>query len=396
MLFRTLGLLLFVAACSQNVEPAPKRDVRPATTKEVAKSPVVDLGKSAAGALLSFDVPAGTLGFSIVVEASVTADDFVGVLELRDPGGAVVIEDSQAIKRPGRMTTGMSGAGVGVVRMPLSDDDAETPIPSGRWTVVLGGARRVPGAPKGTTTPWTGELSAKVAFQTSRDGTFHGGELDLDVYVPEGLRVYGASPETIDATSAPTSVALEERLAGAFALLDRLYGIGRGEVRFHGVASSVAAIESQEEIDAANRLATDPRPSAKIVLTNRLAPEREGEISGIVNAIPGAILVPGTSASAVILSLREGMEVWEDASTLVHEIGHFVGLSHTSELGIDRYDDLADTPTCDSTDKKGLASCPDRDNIMFATMNLASGEDRIWASPIQTALFRSSPLYRAK
>ena len=331
---------------------------------------------------------------TIVVDAAVSPDDFVGVVALRGPNGEAVIEDARAVKRPGRRTMGGSGSGLGVVRVPFSDDDARTPVASGRWTVTLGGATRAPGASKGTTRPWTGEARAVVSMQTTRDRTFRGGELDVDVYVPDGLEVGGAR---IDAGRAADDRYLAARLDGAFALVKRLYGVDRGDLRFHAAPASLRAIVGQEEIDGANRVADDPRPSAKLVLTNRLSPEGDGEISGVVNEIPGAIAVPGTNASAVIVSLREGSPVWVDASTIVHELGHFVGLEHTSELGVPASDALADTPVCaETTNKSALPTCADRNNLMFPTVNLASAEEAIWVSETQRALFLSSPLYRAK
>jgi len=97
------------------------------------------------------------------------------------------------------------------------------------------------------------------------------------------------------------------------------------------------------------------------------------------------------------VSLRSDAVPWEDAATLVHELSHFVGLSHTTELGGGvAVDTLADTPACPNTaDKDALASCPDHDNLMFPSVNSATDAASIWTSETQRALMRSSPIYRA-
>lgn len=154
---------------------------------------------------------------------------------------------------------------------------------------------------------------------------------------------------------------------------------------------------SQADVDGANRLATfvSARPSAQVVSTNRLSPDGEGgEIRGVSKCLPGAIGVPRTVCSAVIVSLRSDTPPWQDAATLVHELGHFAGLEHRTEF--DGYTDtLADTPACQNLGKSQLASCPDHDNLMFPSVNAATAEPSIAVSPLQRALVRASSLYRA-
>lgn len=374
---------------------------RSSTPGAAASEGRIDLGTVTAGTEVSFDVPAGTIGFTIVVDAQVGADDFLGVEELRDPSRDAVVTDFRDAKdEAARVASGPSGAGVGALAVPIPGDRALA-IEPGRWTTKLGGTTRVANAPKGTVSKWTGRVHGVVILQKSNDGAFHGGKIDFDLYVPDGLEVStggkGGTARTVDATTAAADPAIKERIDRSFALYQSLYGIGRGDVRYHRVASSVKAIVGQSELDAANVLASAPqtRPAAQIVFTNRLEPDGagEGEISGVANCLPGAIGVPATKCSAVVVALR-GSEVWEDAATIVHELGHFIGLEHTTEFG-GGGDLLSDTPECTSTAKADLTSCPDFDNLMFPTSSVSSTERAVKVSATQRRIMQASPLYRS-
>lgn len=360
---------------------------------------VVDLGEVQAGAEVTFDVPQGTLGFTIVVDGTVTANDALGVQDLGDPSGAAVIQDYVDVKEPGRATRGDLGSGVGVVGIPQVGNHATEAVPAGKWKVKIGGVTGSAKGGKGSATPFAGKTHAAVRFQTSSDGTFKGGALDLDLYVPDGLMVGDTgAPHVINAAGAATDAALQSRLTVAFGMFKRLYNLDRGDVRYHALPAAIAELGSQEQIDAANRLATfvGPRASAQIILVNRLRPDGDdgGEISGVSNCLPGAVGLPGTRCSAVVVSLRSETPAWQDAATLVHELGHFVGLEHTTEF--DGYaDTLSDTPACTALGKSQLASCPDHDNLMFPTVNLATDEPSVAVSATQRALVQASPLYRA-
>lgn len=406
-------MLLLLAACSGATgdvpaNPTPSSSSPPSGAPSqnksgddgapAADSTSLDLGRVAPGSMVHFDVPAGVRGFTILVDGSITADDSIGVQELRDPSGALVVSEFLDVSHPARLLAGSNGVDIAAVTVPLIDDRAGRPVPAGRWTVRLGGSTRVPNAPKGTSTPLSGpQLHGAVRLQLTHDGAFHGGAMDLDLYVPEGLQVGGKSGQhAVYAASAGSDPEMKARLDVVFELFQRLYGIGRGDVRFHAAPASLVSVSGDQEIDAANVLANarNTRPAAQVVLTNRLSPDGNGEISGISNCLPGAVGVPSTTCSAVIVSLREGAPAWQDAATMVHEIGHFVGLAHTTEFEGDG-DTLADTPLCTDTSKSALDSCPDHDNLMFPSVSSATSEAALTVSEAQRAIFRSSPIYRA-
>lgn len=101
-------------------------------------------------------------------------------------------------------------------------------------------------------------------------------------------------------------------------------------------------------------------------------------VVGISQGLPGPAGLFGTAASGVVVSaelLRE--RVGDDPAgarltgiIAAHEIGHFLGLFHTTETDQRATDLLADTPTC-----RGVArfpeDCPDLDNLMFPLASFA-------------------------
>ncbi len=367
-----------------------------ATAAAGSGSSYVDLGDVATGAPITFTVPAGTIGFSLVVDGNAGESVSIGVQELHDPSGASVIANFLDVAHPLRFDTGPIGAGYGVVSFPRVSDDALAPIPAGAWTGRFGGSvSPLNGAKGAPTTPWSGRVHASVRFQTTSDGTFHGGAIDLDLYVPAGLRLEG---RTIDATSAATDAALASRIAAAFDLFHRLYGFDRGVVHYHPIEARWTSVVGQEAALAVNRLATavNDHPVAQVILTNVLDPDGDGgTLSGLTNCLPGAVGIPGTGCSAIIVAVGGG-PAFEDGATLVHELGHFMGLDHTTELAGDRFDSLSDTPQCHVSSGKSFdfATCPDHTNLMFPTNTSADAEALFSISPTQRAVVRGTSLYR--
>ena len=126
---------------------------------------------------------------------------------------------------------------------------------------------------------------------------------------------------------------------------------------------------------------------------------------GFAPGIPGPSGVHGTAASGLVISLDshvddEGaLDLTAMGETIAHEIGHQLGLFHTTESdgsGHDILDDTAECPAERDTDGDGEVSadeCLDAGaaNVMFWT----SGDLRqTRLSPTQTEILASSPVAR--
>lgn len=197
-----------------------------------------------------------------------------------------------------------------------------------------------------------------------------GNVLDLDLYL------VGANGWRSVDGSMPTPLAETLRLARR--VLSQV-GIELGEVRVHeivgGLRSRFSVLEGTEgylgappELDDLYRLSAGAtRPSVHVFLVRRI-----DDALGIASGIPGPHAMPGTGASGVALA-AETIDAESLHLVLVHEIGHFMGLFHTTELDGIVNEPLDDTPECGrdhDADADGwlvAAECADADadNVMF-------------------------------
>jgi hypothetical protein len=84
------------------------------------------------------------------------------------------------------------------------------------------------------------------------------------------------------------------------------------------------------------------------------------------------------------------MSAQEVADVAIHELGHFFGLMHTSELDGSAFDDIEDTPECAELKKSDypMERCPDYGYIMFP-FSTASGKAQATFSLEQMEIIRS-------
>ena len=121
---------------------------------------------------------------------------------------------------------------------------------------------------------------------------------------------------------------------------------------------------------------------------------------GFAGGIPGPLGFQGLPSSGVILAadpaLDGGFDSTQFGQTIAHELGHQLGLFHTSEADGTAWDPMGDTPQClASADTNGTGQvepdeCPDGGNVMF--WQAAPGGTQTDVTPEQSDVLYFSPI----
>lgn len=222
--------------------------------------------------------------------------------------------------------------------------------------------------------------------------------------IPIDLNFYFVGVEGLTAATAETDPDFTEVLDE----LQRVYaqaGIGIGAIRYNDVQGDVAerftVIRDQDEVYELVKLSRQPGDtldellSVNVFFIEGFAGSDMGGVLGISTGIPGAAGLHGSPASGLVFSaamLGRSSGNQSVGQTLAHEIGHYLGLFHTTEQqNLDR-DQLDDTPSCPDIGF-GNPSCPDASNLMFPIANF---RDDIRLTNGQALIMRANPLTRAE
>lgn len=307
--------------------------------------------------VLYHGVPPGTLGFTVLVQPTGAPDSFaqLGVRSLNDPGGAPLIADYQL---PPTAWT-YAWYGITAAAVPQSDHPSAMPaVVPGEWAVSVDDP---------TGAPTTGEVT--MWLRATADGQFHGGELDVNVFI---------------AGNATTPQYMQEMLLEAFS---GYAGLGVGTVSFYELGSQWSVIQSALQLLTAleqTAMATR-RPALNILAIADLTGELD-QAAGVAAGIPGQGVIHGTHGSGVVMEVYEDLQI--DPLIIEHEGGHLAGLFHTSEILPPGQDPLSDTPYCPDVENS-WDTCPDFDNVMFPYGSLVKQR-----TPMQERVIRGSTLYR--
>ncbi len=326
----------------------------------------LDLGEVAAGATVPFDVPANALGFNVSIRAK-SSDRGLSVSDVVSPDGGAIL--SGAVLFNGDHPTSRTFYGdVAAASVPGSNHPASMPrMAAGTWSVAFTGSGR-----------------GSVRIQSTPDGAFHGGFVDMHVYLPSGLVL---DDETVEAGNYAAIKGARERVDAFGEAMRDLYGLERGNVAFHLVDASFLSVPDTRLASLFKLTAAKGDGQALHIFI--VEPSSKQGWWGISGGIPGAATMTGTSQSAIALATLGGPDI--EGLVLAHEMGHFFGLSHTSEIGGKGYDPLEDTPRCSDLTATKMDQCPDLRNVMFAVGALRD----VTTSPLQRRVVQGSPIYRA-
>lgn len=216
------------------------------------------------------------------------------------------------------------------------------------------------------------------------------------------LNVYLVGLPGVTAATAPE----DENFIALFDAFEAIYAqadVEIGELRFidppADVVETYQIIRSQAAAEAlvAETLVPgddfDDALSMNVFFTRAFAFSNGQGVLGISMGLPGAAGLHGTRASGVAFTgefigetiPREGDGNQYTGIVLAHEVGHFLGLFHTSEQFGAGFDPLADTPECRRDFPGG---CPDLDNLMFPLAGISHTE----ITPGQAWQIRVNPL----
>lgn len=395
------------AASAPTRRPTTEPDPDPEPPPREVKAPLlVDLGDVGYGQEVTLDVPPGALGFNIVVESKDGAPSLVGIERITSPSGEVV-HDAYTPKGGSHTTSESSFGSIASASVPQSQaNSANTPEP-GKWTIRIGGGATEPPPPPPPLDGGgggddvdggsTGDaiFHAEARIQLGASSGFAGGRLDMNVFIPAGLKL---DDNTLDAKSAESDDGIGHRIDAFYKALSTTVGIDRGDVKFFSVKSQLVFVDDESLLVDAFASSTG-RPDAQalnVMLTNGIDFGGGNAAWGIAPGIPGAAARTGTPMSGIILAIGDTPAVG-DGLTILHEAGHFIGLNHTTEFYGGLADPLNDTPKCETIsldDPTTLDACPDAKNIMFPAF-YGTGGTTIGVSEAQRAIYRGSPVYKA-
>lgn len=412
--FATASVLvsLTAIACSGGAEVAepqrgeialPVPDAKPSPVvfpgraeRPLVSPDVIDLGAVAAFEEVEIDVPAGTLGFNVVVQSELDRAR-VGVLRITSPTGEIV-HDRYTPKGGTHATSLSPFTAIAAASVPQGEGASLLPLVPGKWRIVVGDGRfllpdgKAPPPPFAQTVP---PMTVRVVLQrgATEASVFTGARLDIVVHVPDGLRV---GEREVDAASARLDASVAERFRVFYAGMKRYFDVDPGEIRFVPAPASLKSLNGDTLNDAfAVAHGADGEQALHVVLTNDVMVGIGMNAWGVAPGVPGAAVLNGTPMSGVVLAVGDTDPVL-DGLVLLHESGHFFGLSHTSELDGTNADPLDDTPRCptlDGADPSTAQACPDRLNLMFPTYT-TDWSALLEVSASQRAVLQASPVLR--
>lgn len=220
------------------------------------------------------------------------------------------------------------------------------------------------------------------------------------------LNIYFVGVNGVDAASAPMNANIQSMLA-AFNGIYQSANVQVGQVKYFDItgedAQRYAVLRSDTAAAELPTLSTlqgttyDDALSLNIFFVRAFA--MEGGAIGVSLGLPGPAGLHGTPASGVVFTSEFLGRTFNDrfgggrvdgnkytGIVMAHEVGHYLGLFHTTEQNGQAIEPLADTPQC--TNFNDVFNCPDINNLMFPFAGITHTE----VSMDQASVIQSNPL----
>jgi hypothetical protein len=384
------ALLAGVAVVAE--DPGPGVCTFPVRDVVLPSDQVQDLGERGVGEEVSFTVPDGTWSITVVEQVvDGSAPETVNYRgselpnaavpdDVRMPDGRTLFDDTPASiptdadhypDYTGFLSVhfGAATPGTGVATFPNATPGLELvrvagELPPGTWTLKVNDwAYECATLYSADCTGGSTEGRYRVHVIT-RGPPASTGRLDLDVYLATSD---GAGGPRLTAAQAAASPALA-RAFGTLASYLGQAGLCLDTVTFHDLpdwarqrfASTEYAGTGCDEVSQLFRLSLVPSPNVQLFLVDELVsslPAQPGTLLGVDGAIPGPSGAPGGPTSGAVASLGDLVPCSGPISLLgceadllgyvgAHEVGHWLGLFHTTEATGTQFDPLEDTPRC--------------------------------------------------